>query len=75
MLQNPIPYQGVMNTQQEMHPAPPLMGEYQNPGNPADHNILLTREEEILLQMHNCQYNVPPKYTPTTSKEALAIAG
>ena len=25
VLQNPIPHQGVMNTQQETHPAPPQM--------------------------------------------------
>jgi hypothetical protein len=55
ILKNPIPHQGVMNTQHEVHPAPPQMGQYQNPGpiqpgNPTDPNILLTSEEEILLQ-------------------------
>jgi hypothetical protein len=55
MLQKPIPHQGVMNTQQEVHPAPPQMGQYQNPGNPTDRNILLTSKEEILLQMRNHQ--------------------
>jgi hypothetical protein len=56
VLQNPIPHQGVMNTQHEVHPAPPQMGQYQNPGpihhgNPMDRNILLTSKEEIILQI------------------------
>jgi hypothetical protein len=72
VLQNPIPHQGVMNTQQEVHPAPPQMGQYQNPGNPVDRNILLTSEEEILLQMRSHQYNAPPESTPTTSEAAPA---
>jgi hypothetical protein len=55
-----IPHQGVMNTQQEVHPTPPQMGQYQNPGNLADHNILLTSEEEILLQTRSPQYSTPP---------------
>jgi hypothetical protein len=51
------------------------MGQYQNPGpihpgNPVDRNILLTSEEEILLQMRGHQYNAPPESTPTTSEEA-----
>jgi hypothetical protein len=59
---------------------PPQMGQYQNPGpiypgNPADCNILLTSEEEILLQTHGCQYNAPPESTPTTSKATPATAG
>jgi hypothetical protein len=69
VFQNPIPHQGVMNTQQEIHPGPPQMGQYQNLGNLADHNILLTSEEEIILQTCSHQYNAPPEYTPTTSKE------
>jgi hypothetical protein len=78
--QNPIPHQGVMNTQQEIIPAPPQMGQYQNPGpnqprNPVDRNILLTSEEEILLQTCGRQYGVPPDSTPTTSEEALATFG
>jgi hypothetical protein len=65
VLQNPIPHHGVMNTQQEVHPAPPQMGQYQNPGpiqpgNPIDRNILLTSKEEILLQTCGCQHDVPP---------------
>jgi hypothetical protein len=31
-LQNPIPYQGVMNTQQVINPAPPQMGKHPNSG-------------------------------------------
>jgi hypothetical protein len=77
ILQNPIPHQGVMNTQQEVHPAPPQMGQYQNPGpnqpgNLVDRNILLTNEEEILLQTRGRQYGVPPESTPTTSEMAPA---
>jgi hypothetical protein len=75
VLQNPVPHQGVMNTQQEMHPTPPRMGQYQNPGNPKDRNILLTSEEEILLQMHSRQYDAPSEFTPTTSEAAPTTAG
>jgi hypothetical protein len=75
VLQNPIPHQGVMNTQQEMHPAPPQMGQYQNPGTPADHTILLTSEEEILLQTCSRQYNTPPESTPTTSEAVPVTTG
>jgi hypothetical protein len=73
MLPKPIPHQGVMNTQHEMHPAPPPMGQYQNQRNPTDHNILLTSEEEILLQMCSYQYNAPPESNPTTLEATLAI--
>jgi hypothetical protein len=72
VLKNPIPHQGVMNNQQEMHPAPPHMGQYHNPGNPTDCNILLTSEEEIILQMRSRQYNAPLESTPTTS-EAIPV--
>jgi hypothetical protein len=80
VLQNPIPHQGVMNTQQEVHTAPPQMGQYQNPGpnqlgNMANHNILLTIEEEILLQTHGHQYIFLPEYTPSTSEVAPSIVG
>jgi hypothetical protein len=75
VLQNPIPHQGVMNAQHEVHPAPPQMGQYQNPrpmhpGNPTDHNILLTSEEEILLQTRGHQYGTLPDSTPTMSELA-----
>jgi hypothetical protein len=52
MLQNPIPHQGMMKTQQEIQPAPPQVGPYHNLGTFADRTILLTSEEEILQQMH-----------------------
>jgi hypothetical protein len=58
-----------------MHPAPKHMGQYQNPRNSADRTILLTNEEEILLQMCNRQYNAPPKFTPTTSEATPVIVG
>jgi hypothetical protein len=68
-----------MNTQQEVHPSPPQMGEYPNPSpnqpkNLVDRNILLTSEEDVLLQTDGCQYNVPPESTPTTSEVAPTIA-
>jgi hypothetical protein len=66
VLQNPISHQGVMDTQKEVHPSPPQMGQYQNPGNPVDCTILLTSEEDILLETHNIQYSALPEYTPTT---------
>jgi hypothetical protein len=75
VLQNPIPHQGVMNTQQEMHPAPPQMGQYPNPGTPTDHTILLTSEEEVLLQTRSRQYNAPPDSAPTTSEAAPVTTG
>jgi hypothetical protein len=53
MLQNPIPHQGVINTQQDTQHPPPQVGQYLNPNNPTDHTILLTTEEEILLQTCN----------------------
>jgi hypothetical protein len=69
-----------MNNQQEIIPTPPQMGQYQNSGpnqlgNPADRNILLTSEEEIILQTHDCQYSVPPESTPTTSEVAPTTYG
>jgi hypothetical protein len=80
VLQNPIPNQGVMNTQQEVNPAPPQMMHYRNPssnqhGNSTDHNTLLIIEEEILLQTHGHRYGVPLEYTPTTLEVAPTIVG
>jgi hypothetical protein len=75
VLQNPIPHQGVMNTQQEMHPTPPQMGQYPNQGTPTDRTILLTSEEEVLLQMHSRQYNAPSDPTPTTSEATPVTTG
>jgi hypothetical protein len=74
MLQNPIPHQGVMNTQQAIDPTLPQMGQYSTPGatqpkSSVDHSVLLT-SEEILLETRNRQYGMPPYSTPTTS-EAL----
>jgi hypothetical protein len=68
VLKNCIPHQGFMNTQQEMDPSPLQIGQYQLPRNPSNHTILLTSEEEILLQTHSRQYNAPLEATPTTSK-------
>ena len=45
------------------------MGQYQNPGNSTNRYILLTSEEEIILQKHNCQSNAPRESTLTTSEE------
>jgi hypothetical protein len=68
VLQNPIPHQGVINTQQDAQHPPPQVGQYLNPNNPVDSTILLTSEEEILLQTHNCQYHAPTK-SPLISPE------
>jgi hypothetical protein len=64
VLQNPIPHQGVINTQQDRQHPPPQMGQYLNPNNLADHTILLTIEEEILLQTRNHQYHAPTESPP-----------
>jgi hypothetical protein len=56
VLQNPIPHQGVINTQQDAQHPPLQIGQYHNPNNPAERTILLTSEEEILLQTRNRQY-------------------
>jgi hypothetical protein len=64
VLQNPIPHQGVINTQQDTQHPPPQVGQYHNPNNPAEQTILLTSEEEILLQTRNRQYQTPAESTP-----------
>ena len=56
------------------------MGQYQNlgpihPGNLTDQNILLTRKEEILLQMHGHKYDMPPESTPTTLETSPSTTG
>jgi hypothetical protein len=80
VLKNPIPHQGVINTQQNTESTPPQLGQYLNPNNPTDHTILLTSEEEILLQTRNCQYHalaesppIPPETTPTPMGPLLVI--
>jgi hypothetical protein len=63
-----------------MQPTPPQLGQYLNPNNPIDHTILLTSEEEILLQTRNHQYRtpvesppIPPETTPTPTGPSLVI--
>jgi hypothetical protein len=45
------------------------MGQYHNPNNPAERTILLTSEEEILLQTRNRQYPPTAESTPTSTEE------
>jgi hypothetical protein len=80
VLQNPIPHQGVVNTQQDTQHPPPQVGQYHNPNNPAERTILLTSEEEILLQTRNRQYpataestTTPPETNPTPTGPPLVI--
>jgi hypothetical protein len=40
------------------------VGQYLNPNNPAERTILLTSEEEILLQTRNRQYHAPAESNP-----------
>jgi hypothetical protein len=75
MLQNPIPHQGVINTQQDIQPPPPLVGQYLNPNNPTDRTILLTSEEEILLQTRNRQYHAPAESPPIPPEANHALTG
>jgi hypothetical protein len=42
--------------------------QYHNPNNPAERTILLTSEEEILLQTRNCQYPATVESIPTSAK-------
>jgi hypothetical protein len=78
VLQNPIPHQGVVNTQQDAQRPPPQAGPYHNLNNPAERTILLTSEEEILLQTRNRQYpaestSTPPETNPTPAAPPLVI--
>jgi hypothetical protein len=75
VIQNPILHQGVMNTQQDMQPTLPQIGKYPNLGNPVDHTILLTSEEEVFLQTRSRQYSATPESDPTTSNASLVIIG
>jgi hypothetical protein len=68
VLQNPIPHQGIINTQQDTQHPPPQMRQYHNPNNPAERTILLTSEEEILLQTRNRQYPPTAESTPTSTE-------
>jgi hypothetical protein len=68
VLQNPIPHQGVINTQKDAQHPPPQMGQYHNPNNPAERTILLTSEQEILLQTRNRQYPPTTESTPTSTE-------
>jgi hypothetical protein len=56
------------------------VGQYLNPNNPTERTILLTSEEEILLQTRNRQYHTPaesnpisPETNPTLKKPPLVI--
>jgi hypothetical protein len=75
VLQNPIPHQRVINTQQDTQHPPPQVGQYHNPNNPAERTILLTSEEEILLQTRNRQYHTPTESTPISPETNLAPTG
>jgi hypothetical protein len=54
----------VINTQQDTQHPPPQVGQYLNPNNPSYRTILLTSEEEIVLQIGNCQYHTPAESPP-----------
>jgi hypothetical protein len=77
--QNPIPYQGVMNTQQVIKPTPPQMGQYPNSDTTQTENLVarsvLLTNEEILLQTHNHKYGMPPDSTSTTLETLPATTG
>jgi hypothetical protein len=75
VLQNPIPHQCVINTQQDTQHPPPQVGQYHNPNNPEERTILLTSEEEILLQTRNRQYHTPAEYTPISPETNPALTG
>jgi hypothetical protein len=78
-LQNPIPYQGVRNTQQLINPTPPQMRKYPNLGTTQPkylvHRSVLLTSEEIILQTRNCQYGMPAESTPTISETLPATTG
>jgi hypothetical protein len=69
-----------MNTQQDIHPTPPQLGQYLNPNNLTDCTILLTSEEEVPLQTCSHQYRapvesppIPPEAIPTPTGPPLVI--
>jgi hypothetical protein len=51
------------------------MGQYHNPNNPAERTILLTSEEEILLQTRNRQYPPTAESTPTSTEATSTPTG
>jgi hypothetical protein len=51
------------------------MGQYPHLDNLTDHTILLTSEEEVLLQKRTHQYSAPPDSIPTTSDKTLVTTG
>jgi hypothetical protein len=51
------------------------MGQYHNPNNPAERTILLTSEEEILLQTRNRQYPPTAESTPTSPETNPTLTG
>jgi hypothetical protein len=51
------------------------MGQYPHLDNLADHTILLTSEEEVLLQTHTHQYSAHPDSIPTTSDKTPVTTG
>ena len=51
------------------------MGQYHNPSNPAERTILLTSEEEILLQTRNRQYPPTAESTPTSTEATSTPTG
>jgi hypothetical protein len=58
-----------------MQHTPPQVGQYHNPNNLAERTILLTSEEEILLQMRNHQYHAPAESTPISPETNPAPTG
>jgi hypothetical protein len=68
VMKNLIPHQGVINTHQDTQHPPPQVGQYHNPNNLVERTILLTSEEEILLQTRNRQYPTTAESTPTSSE-------
>jgi hypothetical protein len=71
VLKNPIPPQGVINTQIDLAQCPHAQGQFpplnlSHSRNTTDHSILLTIEEEIFLQTVSLQYNTPPDPLPTS---------
>jgi hypothetical protein len=58
-----------------MHHPPPQVGQYHNHNNPAERTILLTSEEEIVLQTRNRQYQTPAESTPISPEINPTLMG